>query len=357
MTASQAPADLLATLLAPIPGANPAGEDMSFSPEFDALDEARRADDASLDQGDWVTSLKVADWRRVTDVATTLLTKRTKDLRVAARYAEASGRLNGFTGLALGFDLCAGLLDAYPDTIHPVPEDADAEERAGALGWMLQRALGVAKAAPLMQGEGQSFSWDDHERARTASGRSDDSEPHEHAELAAAWDAASRTATLSALLATKDALDALSNSMHGLDAVAETALGDSAPSLRLLRDLHEQIHHLVGRLISERGGAPTPLIAPAANANAIDHSDHARAGTGATRSAPRTAEGMSRAEAVAMLGEVAAYFRRTEPHSPVAYLADKAATWANMPLHDWLRQVVKDDGALAHIDELLGVQR
>jgi type VI secretion system protein ImpA len=63
----------------------------------------------------------------------------------------------------------------------------------------------------------------------------------------------------------------------------------------------------------------------------------------------------SRAQALAQLRAVADYFRRTEPHSPVAYLADKAAHWGEQPLHVWLRSVVKDDAAFAHIEELLGV--
>ena len=54
---------------------------------------------------------------------------------------------------------------------------------------------------------------------------------------------------------------------------------------------------------------------------------------------------------------VAEFFRRTEPHSPVAYLADKAASWGEQPLHVWLKTVVKDAGALAHVDELLGIER
>jgi type VI secretion system protein ImpA len=54
---------------------------------------------------------------------------------------------------------------------------------------------------------------------------------------------------------------------------------------------------------------------------------------------------------------VAAFFRRTEPHSPVAYLADKAVSWGEMPLHEWLRQVVKDQGSMSHLEELLGLQR
>jgi type VI secretion system protein ImpA len=62
-----------------------------------------------------------------------------------------------------------------------------------------------------------------------------------------------------------------------------------------------------------------------------------------------------RAQALAQLRRVAAYFRRTEPHSPVAYLAEKAASWGEMPLHQWLRAVLRDNGALLHVEELLGV--
>jgi type VI secretion system protein ImpA len=63
----------------------------------------------------------------------------------------------------------------------------------------------------------------------------------------------------------------------------------------------------------------------------------------------------SRVQALAQLREVADFFRRTEPHSPVAYLAEKAAHWGEQPLHVWLRSVVKDDASFAHIEEMLGV--
>jgi type VI secretion system protein ImpA len=63
----------------------------------------------------------------------------------------------------------------------------------------------------------------------------------------------------------------------------------------------------------------------------------------------------SRTQALAQLREVAAFFRRTEPHSPVAYLAEKAAHWGEQPLHVWLRSVVKDEASFAHIEEILGV--
>ncbi|HEV7816579.1 MAG TPA: type VI secretion system protein TssA, partial [Janthinobacterium sp.] len=65
----------------------------------------------------------------------------------------------------------------------------------------------------------------------------------------------------------------------------------------------------------------------------------------------------SRAQALSQLRQVADFFRRTEPHSPVAYLAEKAANWGELPLHLWLRSVVKDAAAIAQLEELLGTQK
>jgi len=63
----------------------------------------------------------------------------------------------------------------------------------------------------------------------------------------------------------------------------------------------------------------------------------------------------TRAQALAQLRLIADFFRSTEPHSPVAYLAMKAASWGEMPLHEWLRTVVRDPVQSAQLDELLGV--
>jgi hypothetical protein len=62
-------------------------------------------------------------------------------------------------------------------------------------------------------------------------------------------------------------------------------------------------------------------------------------------------------QALQQLRIVAEFFRRTEPHSPVAYLAERAASWGEMPLHVWLRAVIKDPSAIAGVEELLGPRR
>lgn len=63
----------------------------------------------------------------------------------------------------------------------------------------------------------------------------------------------------------------------------------------------------------------------------------------------------NRAEALKRLAEIAAFFQRTEPHSPVFYLIQRAVKWGNMPFETWLQDVVKDETVLSQIKETLGI--
>jgi predicted component of type VI protein secretion system len=54
----------LDAILAPIEGENPAGENLRYSPTYDAIQEARREEDA-LDRGEWDREVKTADWEAV----------------------------------------------------------------------------------------------------------------------------------------------------------------------------------------------------------------------------------------------------------------------------------------------------
>ena len=58
-----------------------------------------------------------------------------------------------------------------------------------------------------------------------------------------------------------------------------------------------------------------------------------------------------------VLQEIADYFQANEPHSPVSYMLQKTIKWSQMPLHEWLAQVIKNDNPLEAVHELLGVQQ
>ena len=56
-----------------------------------------------------------------------------------------------------------------------------------------------------------------------------------------------------------------------------------------------------------------------------------------------------------VLQEIADYFQTNEPHSPVSYMLQKTIKWSQMPLHEWLAQVIKSESPLESVQELLGV--
>ena len=100
-------------LLEPIPGEDIGGTDLSFSAAFDEIRESRRHDETGLAQGEWEIDLKTAQWPRVKELAENILSTQSKDLQVAAWYAEAMTRLKGFEGLAAGLQVMDGLLNDF----------------------------------------------------------------------------------------------------------------------------------------------------------------------------------------------------------------------------------------------------
>jgi type VI secretion system ImpA/VasJ family protein len=56
------------------------------------------------------------------------------------------------------------------------------------------------------------------------------------------------------------------------------------------------------------------------------------------------------------LKEVADFLRRTEPHSPVSYLVNRAVKWGDMPLETVLSELVKNKDVRLQIMETLGLK-
>src|SRR5277367_2597727 len=108
-------------LLTPIPGPNPAGENLRYAPIYDKIREARREEDDAA-QGDWKRERKVADYAQVIKLASEAIATKSKDLQLAAWLTEAVIRKEGFAGLRQGLNLCFGLLDKFWDDCYPVIE-------------------------------------------------------------------------------------------------------------------------------------------------------------------------------------------------------------------------------------------
>lgn len=342
-------------------GSERCGEDLIFSSDFDAIREARRFDDPSLSQGEWVTQIKEAEWDKVIARCTEILVGKSKDLRVAGWLTEASGKTRGLTGLADGFRLLGGLCEIYWDDVYPRAEDGDLDQRIGAFEWLLNQSVFLIRETPLTRSPKGNFSLIDQESARTDA-RNSERHPDIAGDASAksrvsleAFDAALKNTPQTYFKAGIDAAEALKAAMLALQAFLERQMGEHAPSFTPAYDALDDVL----RFYRRHGGGEALTEGRGAEASATQHPDQSDATQNGANKPGFSTGGRpaSRAQAIRQLQEIAAFFRDTEPHSPVAYLADKAARWGSMPLHTWLQSVVKDDATLARVEELLGIER
>ena len=333
-------------LLIPISDGKPCGEDMAFSADLDAIAHARKFDDPSLAQGAWETDLKEADWDFVVTRCVKLLAEKSKDLRLAVWLTEAAAKQHHLRGLAEGYRLLAGLCEQFWDLgLYPEAEGGDNDQRIGNLSWILARTRTLIREMPLTEGRNSGYSTIDFEAARKRAGEENDqSGAPKLADMEAAKGRSSPAFRAQFAQDAQYCVEAL----RQLEQAADARLGQDSPGFSQARDAVESMLHVM----------PAPAAQVDAAANAAPQDDGGAAvGTQQTGSAQPGQNGpiRTRAQAIAQLRAVAQYFRETEPHSPVSYFAEKAASVGEQDLHTWLRAVVKDQASLAHIEELLGV--
>lgn len=346
-------------LTAPLVSAQgPCGDDLIFSVEFDEIQEARRFDDPSLSQGEWVTEIKEADWPKVVRISRDILANKSKDLRVTCWLIEASSKIDGLSGMAEGYRLLGKLCETFWSDIHPRPEDGDIEQRVGVLDWLANQTPRLLREVSLTHSAKGNFSLIDLESARATAkqiernpGQADEIARNAQVSLEVFELAAKETAKGHFADGLRDA-EQLRGAIQEVQALLDTQMGPLSPAFGQSFDVLGDIIHFFQRHAGPQATSNANVADMAAQQPNMPSGERIEPTMGETFGGPIR----SRQQAIQQLQEIAAFFRRTEPHSPVAYLAEKAAKWGNMPLHEWLRTIVKDDSALLRMEELLGVE-
>jgi type VI secretion system protein ImpA len=355
----------LGALLAAIPGENASGENLQYSGLHDEIREARRADD-DVPQGDWVRELKVADWDKVLQLATDSLSGKTKDLQIVAWLCEAEVCLNGFPGLRDSLKVASGLLETYWDTLFPeIDEGNDLEARANALAWLDRQAALAIRKVELTKRPGANYSFHQFEDAKQYDLPADPSKLSAEAlqqleqkrAVAQAEGKVTSDEIRKARSETRRAfyeqlfadVEECWTAFTSLDRAMDQRFERQTPGLGELQKTLDAVRTTVDKVVKEKRIEEPDAAELAAAAGGEG---------GAEAGAPGVAGGAIRArdQALAQLAQVADYFRRTEPHSPVSYLVQRAISWGQMPLDAWLHDVIKDANTLSQLRETLGLK-
>ncbi len=362
-----APVVNIEDLLKPIAGDSPAGKIAREGKEFDVLKEARREEE-TLNQGDWKRDIKVADWQKVVQVASKILSEESKDLEVTVWLTEGLVKRYGFAGLREGLTVLRGLHTRFWDSVHPMIEDGDREVRTGRLSVLNKLLPPAIRMIPLvLDSAGPSYAYwqyresqevdnlrrgaasDADKRVRLDEALKEGKLDGEKFNKVAAATPLSHCATL--LEQTVQCIQEL----QALTKILDERYGEDAPSLRLIEEAVMDCQVLVDGLVKAKGGIG--LQSNQSTSSVPDGSKPTEATMNAV-STPVTGDSShkDRAWALRQLTEVAEFFQKTEPHSPISYLVQRAARWGQMPLDEWLQEVIKNPGVLGEVRETLGIK-
>lgn len=351
-------------LLAPLAGALRTGEPLRYSDVYDRIGEARREDDERLAQGVWQKDFKRADWTAVAQLCGEALEYQSKDLQVAAWLTEAWGRLHGFGGVSAGLSLIAGLCNEYWPDLYPPLEDA--EYRIAPFHWLNEKLSVSIQFIPLTQpAEMQTagYTWLDWTGAKRA-----EQEHQQHKEIPApdpapgAIEQALRRTAPERIAATRAGVAQAAATALELESFLDGHLAAAHPSLRQLRtclnDIGQWLEETAAGItvVARDAEMPGEAASPGVSESAAPDAGGDEQGALGTPAAVTSGRIRTREEAYRLLGEAAAYLMRAEPHSPAPYLVLRAIRWGNMPLHELLPEMIRNQGALDDLQKLLNLE-
>lgn len=362
-------------LLSPISSDQPCGQDLSFSNEFHAIKIAKTQDDPLLDQGDWVAEPKQADWQFVEQKSIELLAGKSKDLRLLGWLLEAWSNLYGFEGTAKALELMHRTLNEYWTQLYPEIEEEDLDQRLGLLQGSINHLIPLIKQVAIVNAP--SFSLSDYEALlrqknhllKQVESYTDDANSSQILEQ---FEQSLFNTSKSFQYQNYQHFSVILAEWSILKSVLDTLMGLDAPSFAAIDSQLENIHASLKKLYktdvftqpvratqtSESSAAATittqALSFTQHKEQEIDmHTVHPSKGF---QIQPQN-HLANREQAMRVLQEISDYFQANEPHSPVSYMLQKTIKWSQMPLHEWLNQVIKNENPLHNVQELLGVQQ
>jgi type VI secretion system protein ImpA len=337
-------------ILAPLAGDQPTGVDLrqDFAPtsiyfrlrdaRAQARDAERQADSQGGEEG------QPTLWRPVVTMAIGALKSSSKDLEVATWLTEALVRIAGLRGLTAGASVITGLVERYWDGLFPMPDEGGMEPRVAAVaGLSGQGADGtlmqpLRKVSLFRRRDGSPFSLWQYQAAVELSGITDPARraqridsgvlPFEEVEKEA------RMAGAAHWSAQRDVITKALAAWKGMESAFDEKAGQASPAANRVRELLEFVSETCGRF------APPD---PAEGDGASMTTNETAGDVAAVVPMPGAISG--REQALRQLTEIAAWFKRNEPSSPIGFTLDEAVRRARLSWPELVAELVSDDTA------------
>jgi type VI secretion system protein ImpA len=356
----------LNAILAPIPGDTPVGIDMrqDYSPTSvyfrlrDARAEARDAERQAESEGG--EDAMPTHWRTVHSLAVKALTDDAKDLEVASWLTEALVRTGGLRGLSTGAAVIAGLVNGFWDDVFPMPDEDGMETRVGPVAGLAGQGYDGTLMQPLRKSllfrrpDGTPFSLWQYQSTIELSGITDTTRRTQRIEAGVVpYDDVEKEARMAGAghwARQRQEIEGALESWAAMTTALDANAADASPSTTRVRDLLQMMLEICDKFgpaqaAAETAAAPTTLDAAAPGPVA---------GVAVAAGVPGPIAG--REQALRQLGEVAAWFKRNEPHSPLAYTLDEAVRRGRMTWPELVEELIPDESTRNALLMSLGIK-
>jgi len=373
---STAPEMSVEDLLAPVSEDAPCGVSLRSEPLFTEIRLAREEDDATLSMRHWERPLKVADWSMIERRCSSAIAKQSKDLQIAAWLLEAWVRQYQLRGLLEGLRLLTGLIERYWEPLFPAMDGDDVDARLAPFEWLndslpltLKLHITLVHLADRNPPRLNLADWDKMTKSELSNGDESSGngrssiEPHftrsfviacaekltdDHVEDQKKW--------------TRQCLEVLNR----LNATLRALLVNNTPSTNNISNVLEHMLRTLNQIAPEHVNlpqvAPPPIshteekLMPATQAEPVELPRPViQAPLLQTPEKVATTGWQTRDQAYMALESIATFLHKTEPHSPTPYLIKRAVNWGRMPLPELMAEVIREEGDLNKLINLLGL--
>jgi type VI secretion system protein ImpA len=343
------------SLLAPISESAPAGVDLrndlsAGSPYYQLKDarSAARSAERRADSDGASTGGLAAEWQTILSVAPETLARRSKDLEVVTWLTEALVRADGFSGLRTGLALARGLIERFWDSFYSLEDEEGLATRlapiAGLVGAESILVQPLRKIPLTASGLNDGpFAVYHYEQARTLSQLAPDVRARREAagevnleRFRAALTASGGPFYMKLLADIDGALTELRQLSNELDLRA----GNHTPSVS---DIANVLSTIQGIVLSESKDLVAALASNPSNETDTAVGQSETAGHPTSAVAFGTAGALrDRNDALHVLTQVADFFRKQEPHSPISASLDEIVRRARLPFSELLAELLPD---------------
>lgn len=349
-----------AQLTSPIPGDHPTGIDLrsdaAANSLYYAIRDARQAARAAerLAQANGETS--TADWKPVMKLVPQVLVEKSKDLEMTAYFIEALVRKHGFAGVRDGYRLVRELVNGYWDNLFPMPDEDGLETRVAGLGGLTggdSPGTLIEPIESMLLTKGSScgpYTYAHFRQAVDLGSLEPDKQEARKAQGAVSMEMFERAVAETPsefYVELMSDLDGCVDEFGRVSELLDEKCGGASPASSNLKGLLFDIRDSVLRFAKAK--LPSTEVAEEGAAAAQGN------GTGAAAGGGGGGPMRTRDDAFRQLAQIADFFRRTEPHSPIPYALERVVRWGAAPLPQLLMELIPDMNARGEFCKVVGI--